>query len=261
VAFWSGETLAERLPALIDGFEPEAIDCNAYTLHVGDELYITPERGRTNRPEQVKRQLADGESFTIPPGQFGMLITREAVKVPPNAMAFISIKASVKFWGLINVSGFHVDPGYYGRLVFSVFNASASPVHLERDRPLFLIWYADLDRASEGRYAKADVLAGRPSRTSIDLQLINSNRDSLLSLRSLSERIDAQDEKIKEAERKAEFSRAAMTAAIALLVAVLVALLPVGWDYAGAYLGPAESSPTAAQPQPAPPVPSQPPGT
>lgn len=30
--FWSGETLIERLPKLIEPFVPERVDCAAYTL-------------------------------------------------------------------------------------------------------------------------------------------------------------------------------------------------------------------------------------
>ena len=37
--FWSGETLSERLKTLIAPFEPERIDCAAYTLAIGPEVY------------------------------------------------------------------------------------------------------------------------------------------------------------------------------------------------------------------------------
>jgi hypothetical protein len=39
-------------------------------------------------------------------------------------MAFISMRTAFKFKGLVNISGFHVDPGYKGKLIFAVFNAS-----------------------------------------------------------------------------------------------------------------------------------------
>jgi dCTP deaminase len=45
---------------------------------------------------------------------------------------------------LINVSGFHVDPGYKGNLVFSVYNAGSSQISLSAGEPCFLIWFADL---------------------------------------------------------------------------------------------------------------------
>jgi dCTP deaminase len=40
--FWSGETLNERLKALTDPFLPERVDCAAYTLAIGPEIYVSP---------------------------------------------------------------------------------------------------------------------------------------------------------------------------------------------------------------------------
>lgn len=40
--FWSGETLSERLKVLIDPFVPERVDCAAYTLAIGPEIYVSP---------------------------------------------------------------------------------------------------------------------------------------------------------------------------------------------------------------------------
>jgi dCTP deaminase len=48
--------------------------------------------------------------------------------------------------GLINVSGFHVDPGFYGKLIYAVYNAGPSEIHLSRGTEMFLIWFADLDK-------------------------------------------------------------------------------------------------------------------
>jgi dCTP deaminase len=90
--------------------------------------------------------------ITIPAGQFGLLITREVVTVPNKAIAFISIRAGTKFRGLVNVSGFHVDPGYNDRLMFSVYNAGSRDIALDYDQPVFLIWFADLDDNTEKPY-------------------------------------------------------------------------------------------------------------
>ena len=140
--FWSGETLKERLEPLITPFDPSRVDCSAYTLAMGREVYVSP-NDATEDPQSVTiRQLGDGEGFTIPPGQFAFLLTDEIVEVPDNALALISIKAKIKWRGLINVSGFHVDPGFKGRLIFSVYNAGPVPVHLRQGQLLFLIWFS-----------------------------------------------------------------------------------------------------------------------
>ncbi|MEY9607116.1 hypothetical protein ABIF74_011869 [Bradyrhizobium japonicum] len=54
----------------------------------------------------------------------------------------------------MNVSGFHVDPGWSGPLIFAVFNAGPAPAHLERGLALFLLWVADLDEPSDKRKTK-----------------------------------------------------------------------------------------------------------
>jgi len=68
MAFWSGEKLLDELRHLIYPFDADLIDCAAYTLRVGSEVYISPREG-TKDPE-TKRFLTNGQEFIIPPGQF-----------------------------------------------------------------------------------------------------------------------------------------------------------------------------------------------
>jgi dCTP deaminase len=155
MAFWSSQTLTARVAELTDPpVTDDAIDCNAITLRVGREIYVTPELEDAHT--RTKQQLKSNQGFLIPPGQFAYLMTEEVVTVPKNAMAFISMKATFKMKGLVNVSGFHADPGWEGPLIFAVFNAGPSPVHLHQGLPLFLIWYADLDDTSQ----KSKILPG-----------------------------------------------------------------------------------------------------
>ena len=137
--FWSGETLSQRLKTLIDPFYSGRVDCAAYLLSIGPEVYVSPNDQTADPTTVTVRKLRDAEAFTIPPGQFAFLLTEEVVSVPADALAFISIRAKTKFHGLVNVSGVHVDPGYRGQLTFSVFNAGPVPVHLKRGQQIFLI--------------------------------------------------------------------------------------------------------------------------
>src|SRR3954449_3542722 len=129
MAFWSSQTLEGKLGELVDPPRRDLIDCNAITLRVGREIFITPHIDEVYT--QTKKILGEGEPFQIPPEQFAFILTEEKVTVPADAMAFISMKATYKMQGLINVSGFHVDPGWDGPLIFAVFNAGPSPVHLQ----------------------------------------------------------------------------------------------------------------------------------
>lgn len=177
--FWRAETLEKKLPRLIEPYDPRAIDCAAYTLHVGNEIYVSPDQEIENADRHTMRKLADGECFAIPPGQFAFLLTKEDVAVPDDAIAFLSIKARIKFRGLINISGFHVDPGYRGKLLFSVLNAGPQPLHVQQGDALFLIWYASLDGQTENN--KRDQGFG-----GLDSALINGISGPILSLQSLS---------------------------------------------------------------------------
>jgi dCTP deaminase len=154
MTFWSTQKLQERFQDLIsipnsnstivDALIGDMIDCNAITLTVGPELYLSGDKD----DHRQEHQLDFKAHATIPPGKFAYIITEEVVHVPTDAMAFISFKAKYKFKGLINVSGFHVDPGWSGRLVFSLFNAGPNPISVQRGDPFFLIWYADLSENS-----------------------------------------------------------------------------------------------------------------
>lgn len=154
--FWSGdklETLKDKLIINSEGNPKKVIvDCAAISLTLGKEIYVTPH----NDKEPPVKQILDDKKpqFIIPKGQFALLLTAECVSVPHDALAFISFKAKYKFKGLINVSGFHVDPGWKGQLTFSVYNAGPTDIVLERGKPFALIWYADLDSSASVNHSK-----------------------------------------------------------------------------------------------------------
>ena len=223
--FWSGETLIERLTSLVDPFDPKRVDGAAYTLTVGSEVYVSPSDETTDSKTVTIRQLAQGGAFTIPPGQFAFLITEETVIVPSDALAFISIRAKTKFRGLVNVSGFHVDPGFHGQLTFAVFNAGPLTVHLKQGQPIFLIWYASLDR--ESTLKKDD-----PVKRGLDIGLINSISGEVQSFASLSNRIENVENDLNNRVHSVEndLTRLQTTAHIAITILVSLAVgLVVVW--------------------------------
>jgi dCTP deaminase len=52
------------------------------------------------------------------------------------------------------VSGFHVDPGYDGKLKFAVYNAGSTNIPLTVGSPVFLLWLSLLDTKTEEGYTK-----------------------------------------------------------------------------------------------------------
>lgn len=215
MSFWRAETLSAKLPSLIDPFDPKAIDCAAYTLHVGDEVYISPDQKIKNPNRHTKQKLANGECFAIPPGQFAFLVTKENVKVPDNALAFLSIKARIKFSGLINISGFHVDPGYSGKLLFSVLNAGPKPLHLQQGQELFLIWYTNLDGSTKHKKHKDRGF------NQIEPELINRISGEILSLQSLSDKQHVLEKELAQQKTRVN---------IFILLVITLIVVPVsGW--------------------------------
>jgi dCTP deaminase len=177
--FWSGEKLLKN-KHIIEPFDSEQIDCNAYTLRMGNLYYRTADQ--ESGVEQKKTFLKDYEALLIPPGQFAYLLTKESVHIPPDSMAFISMRTSIKFQGLINVSGFHVDPGYNGKLVYAVYNASPSPVQICENDPVFKIWFCSLDQTSE--YIFRDRVFN-----DITGEMIKGMNKEILSLQSLADKM------------------------------------------------------------------------
>ncbi|MDE0287070.1 MAG: hypothetical protein OXJ36_18900 [bacterium] len=101
---------------------------------------------------RISVDLNEGERVNIPPGQFAHLLIHEYVRVPNSAVGLLSMKSKVKMRGLVNVSGFHVDPGYEGHLVFAVFNAGSSAITIRQREPTFLLWYVSLDETTKDLY-------------------------------------------------------------------------------------------------------------
>lgn len=208
MSFWSGERWLEELRAqkIIDPSNRKKIDCSAYTLTLGPESFVTPDYQVSARDNKKQSLLApfemkiggeiqniEGGELIIPAGQFAYLLSEEYVKIPKNVMGFISLKSRVKWLGLINVSGFHVDPGFEGRLIYSVYNAGPSSIHLNRGQDLFLLWLADLDRESAKPYVKSTPAT---PQNNIPSSMISNVDRRIHSLQGLSDEVKLINQKI-----------------------------------------------------------------
>ena len=182
--FWGPARLRDRLSdGRVTPFSGSRVDGASYRLSIGHEVYVSPTAGKPRWKTRSITRLKEGEAFAIPPGQFAFLLTHECVKVGLKEIAFISMRAKTKYRGLVNVSGFHVDPGFEGHLIFAVYNAGPVPVHLRQGQDIFLIWFSDLsDHCEEPR---------APGPHQIPSDLVNGISGELHSLASLSQRVDA----------------------------------------------------------------------
>lgn len=225
MTFWSGEKLVAN-QSVVTGFSKDHVDANAYNLHMGNCYFRTADE---SGKEQKKTTLSPGESFIIPAGQFAFLLSQETINVPSDVMAFISMRTGIKFQGLINVSGFHVDPGYSGKLIYAVYNASPSPVQICEGDAIFKIWFADLDRKSEQRYLFDGV-----AQNDISNALMRGMSKEIFSLQSLAEKMRDLENSVnaKLAEQKPTIDNLTFiwrTITLGVVGTLLIALLALAW--------------------------------
>jgi dCTP deaminase len=137
------EKRCDRFFPVLELFEPRNVKEACYDLRIGDEVFLSEQR--------VPIRLSDENPFVIlPPGQFALIKTYEQVSVPRDFVAFISIRSKFKFQGLINISGFHVDPTYEGHLIYAVQNVGPNDIRLRFRDPVFMIMWARLEPPYEG---------------------------------------------------------------------------------------------------------------
>lgn len=225
--FWSGEKLRAigraRGATLIVPFNENQIDCNAYRLRMGSQYYVTGDPSEVaGTGGRSRKKLRDRDAFAIPPGQFALLLSKETVTIPRDAMAFISIRTSIKFRGLINISGFHVDPGYSGKLIFAVFNASPSPIHIPEDSPIFRIWFCEMDRESNTPFIYHDA-----GITEITDEMTSGLGAEVYSLQSLARKYAEQKPAIEHLTSM--WNLITLTITGGLIVAVFVTLFALVW--------------------------------
>lgn len=101
----------------------------AFDLRLGDEYYLSG--------EDYKSSARKDQGIHIQPGQFALLITHEIFHMPKDLVGFMSMRFGIKAEGLINVSGFQVDPGFQGVFTFSVYNAGPTEINLEYKKKIF----------------------------------------------------------------------------------------------------------------------------
>lgn len=222
---WSSQRLRARLSGetlVTDGdgkdlFDEGRLDPAGYRLAMGKEVYVSPATAAT---KTSVRPLDPDEAFIIPPGQFAFLLTEEVVRIPHDAFAFIALRSKkTKFRGLVNVSGFHADPGYHGRLIFAVFNAGPGDVHLRRGDELFTIMMTDLDQATDKPRKREECFLSIPT------DLIAPIAGEIQSLAGLKGNIDEVQDDLEERLGKVERDAAIIRWATALILGALIALL------------------------------------
>jgi dCTP deaminase len=220
--FWTGRMIAARQEVaqtagrpIISDFVASRLERASYRLCVGDEIFISPSSDKDPKSRQL---LKARETRAIPPGQFAFLCTEETVSVPADAIAFLSLRSKpTKFRGLVNVSGFYVEPLYEGNLVFAVYNAGPASIHVARGDEWFEIFFASLAEAvEEGR--------DKPGFKGIPTDLITPLSHEFLSLPGLDGKIDQTKTDLDDRIQRIEREHAVVRWSLGLIVAAVIAV-------------------------------------
>ena len=187
MTFLSDKTIKRKFNELFgtywEDFEgsKQSLQASSVELRLGKEVFLSGTK-------QLITLSQDKPDVTISPGDFAILLAEEKVSIPNYLMGFISIKTKYKNMGLVNISGFHVDPGFRGHLTFSVYNAGPNDILLRLNEELFVIFFAKLDDSAEKPYSSVHQ----------DQEHIPSNAMNTLTGKSVSpQSLDARLEKIE----------------------------------------------------------------
>lgn len=169
-------------PIFIDWVDPNNLKPANYDLALGKDVYVT-----TDKVPKKLDAMGKDDVVSIEPGEFGILMTSEYIFVPPDLMGFISVRLTQKQKGLVNISGFHVDPGFYGCLMFAVFNAGPNDVPLRYKEPVFMIMFDKL--TGDGSVVKSMQESKWLGMETIPVDTLSGLRGTSVSVRNLDERI------------------------------------------------------------------------
>jgi dCTP deaminase len=161
-----------------DTFDSDRIQQSSYDLRLGSEAYLVG----ADAPVFLNENQ---QYLTIPPGQFAILTCYEKINLPRNIMGLIALRNRLKMQGLVNISGFHVDPTFRGNLIFAVNNAGPSDVRLRYKDPTFMIFFADVNGdIGKDRQEQKKPLSGIP------LEYVQYLGGSSVTLTKLQKEID-----------------------------------------------------------------------
>jgi|Deesub1362A_J573_1020465.scaffolds.fasta_scaffold01835_9 dCTP deaminase len=194
MCFLSHKQICERAQEIFPkgDFNEKRLRGAAYDLTLGPEYFVSPgpNPGRLTEKNDI---------LIIPHGEFALLQTNEYISIPDDLLGLITMRFSLKVKGLINVSGFHVDPGFRGKIVYAVFNAGPTDIQLRYKEPTFTIFFSSLLQKvdKEYRYGGERCQSRYQELTNLPIDVISALRGSSLSLTTVDKRVLALETQVK----------------------------------------------------------------
>lgn len=136
------DSLSKGADQLITPYNEANTRAGSYDLTIGDEYYIGSSQDESILDTQ---SLSKDQSFAIPPHAVCFILLTEAIKLPSDVTAKISLRMTHIYSGLVLTSQPPFDPGYSGKIIVMIHNFSASPVYLKKGERLATIEFSKLE--------------------------------------------------------------------------------------------------------------------
>jgi len=164
-------------------YEKDYVRQASYDLRLGSEVYVVGQ-------DAPIRLSAHSPYISLAPGQFAILTCYEEINIPRTYLALIALRSSFKFQGLVNISGFHVDPTHKGTLLFAVQNVGPSDIRLKYKEPTFTIFFAELKGDIEKSRDEEPQTQFKPTLRGIRLQDVQLLGGSSITISKLPKEIE-----------------------------------------------------------------------
>lgn len=115
----------------------------SYELRIGSAMSLH---------DMVEHPIAVGQEFAMKPQSHLLIGTIEAVKMPTDLAADLSLKSKFGRGGFLPWSQGYVDPGYEGKLTISLISMSPHPVILAGGQTICHMIFRQLKAASHKPY-------------------------------------------------------------------------------------------------------------
>ena len=106
----------------ITNFSDDCVEPASYDIRVGEFAYTSTTRSMIN--------VAEKGLVVLEPGDFGMILALEEIRMPLDMAARFGLKSSFARKGVFASTGPQIDPGFRGRLKIGVINLSPTPIPL-----------------------------------------------------------------------------------------------------------------------------------
>jgi deoxycytidine triphosphate deaminase len=140
----------------------------SYELRIGSAL---------NLGERLGQPIAIGQELVMRPQSHVLIGSMETVRIPKNLCADLSLKSKFGRAGFLPWFQGFVDPGYEGKLTFSLVNLSLHPVILKGGQGICHIVFryltAETQTEYKGEYKGSNTATG-PKTTETDTVIVGS---------------------------------------------------------------------------------------